>query len=104
MCTHYETQFSATVGGQRLTFDVRPHYHGGHIVALFNHDFPTLPIVFHTPNTDTLDEAVTAAEGLRDAYGAERLVAALVSWRTKYDARNVAMRGYRAGEGIFDVA
>lgn len=71
MCTHHETQFSASVNGQRLTFDVRPHDGGGHTVALFNHAFPTLPIVFHTPNTDTLDEAVAAAAAAVGVFAAE---------------------------------
>lgn len=101
MCTHHETQFSASVDGQRLTFDVRPHDGGGHIVALFNHAFPTLPIVFHTPHTDTLDEAVAAAEGLRDAYGAASVLRAWRAWRATYAARVIADDGYRAGEGIF---
>ncbi len=102
------TQFSSTTSkGERVTVDVRPApASGGHIVALFNHGYPELPIVMRLPKTQPLDEAKRDAGSLLDAYDSGPLVSLvkLSLWAERTGAEPYAADGYRGGEGIFDVA
>ncbi len=102
------TQFSSTTAkGERVTIDVRPApAHGGHIVALFNHSYPELPIVMRLPKTQPLDDAKRDAAGLLDAYDSGPLVALvkLEAWLSATGATPYATDGYRGGEGIFAAA